>query len=79
MDGETLITGSSNFTEAAEEKNAENLLVIRDRRLAGIYTRNWLAPERHSEDYQVRSKWEDVGSIQEAVYRMHEMSRQESP
>jgi phosphatidylserine/phosphatidylglycerophosphate/cardiolipin synthase-like enzyme len=35
IDGETVITGSFNFTKAAEENNAENLLVIR-----GI--RNWL-------------------------------------
>jgi phosphatidylserine/phosphatidylglycerophosphate/cardiolipin synthase-like enzyme len=30
IDGETVITGSFNFTKAAEENNAENLLVIRD-------------------------------------------------
>ena len=28
IDSEVLITGPFNFTEAAEEKNAENLLVI---------------------------------------------------
>jgi phosphatidylserine/phosphatidylglycerophosphate/cardiolipin synthase-like enzyme len=51
IDGETVITGSFNFTKAAEEKNAENLLVIRDRRLAELYTRNWQEHERHSEAY----------------------------
>ena len=30
LDGATVITGSFNFTRAAEERNAENLLVIRD-------------------------------------------------
>jgi PLD-like domain len=30
IDGATIITGSFNFTKAAEEKNAENLLVIKD-------------------------------------------------
>ena len=34
IDGETVITGSFNFTEQAEEHNAENLLVIRDRGIA---------------------------------------------
>ena len=34
IDGETIITGSFNFTKAAQEKNAENLLVIRDKALA---------------------------------------------
>ena len=37
IDGETVITGSFNFTKAAEEKNAENLLVIRDKALAMKY------------------------------------------
>jgi phosphatidylserine/phosphatidylglycerophosphate/cardiolipin synthase-like enzyme len=30
IDGETILTGSFNFTKAAQEKNAENLLIIRD-------------------------------------------------
>ena len=34
IDGETVITGSFNFTRQAEEHNAENLLVIHDRGLA---------------------------------------------
>jgi phosphatidylserine/phosphatidylglycerophosphate/cardiolipin synthase-like enzyme len=31
IDGETVITGSFNFTKAAEENNAENLLIIHDK------------------------------------------------
>jgi phosphatidylserine/phosphatidylglycerophosphate/cardiolipin synthase-like enzyme len=30
IDGRTVITGSFNFTKAAEERNAENLLILRD-------------------------------------------------
>ncbi|MCJ7645597.1 phospholipase D family protein [bacterium] len=56
IDGETVITGSFNFTKAAEEKNAENLLVIRDRKLAELYTKNWQEHERHSEGYEGRGK-----------------------
>jgi len=41
LDGATVITGSFNFSKAAEESNAENLLVIQDPRLADLYTRNW--------------------------------------
>lgn len=52
IDGTTLITGSFNFTKAAEEKNAENLLVIRDRDLATKYTANWSLHARHSLSYQ---------------------------
>jgi phosphatidylserine/phosphatidylglycerophosphate/cardiolipin synthase-like enzyme len=52
IDGETVITGSFNFTKAAEEKNTENLLVIRDRKLAEGYIKNWKEHERHSEVYR---------------------------
>ena len=37
IDGNLVITGSFNFTQAAEKSNAENLLVIRDADLANIY------------------------------------------
>lgn len=40
IDGETVITGSFNFTKAAEESNTENLHVIRDKKLAQRYVRN---------------------------------------
>ena len=52
IDGGTVITGSFNFTKAAEESNAENLLVIHDKKLAESYTRNWQEHERHSEVYR---------------------------
>ena len=51
IDGETVITGSLDFTPAAEEKNAENLLVIRDRGLLGRYSQNFWEHEVHSEPY----------------------------
>jgi len=56
IDGETVITGSFNFTKAAEENNAENLLVIKDRILAERYTKNWQEHERHSEVYVGRGR-----------------------
>ena len=51
FDGETVITGSFNFTMAAEEKNAENLLIIRDKALAQRYTENWYVHAAHSKPY----------------------------
>jgi phosphatidylserine/phosphatidylglycerophosphate/cardiolipin synthase-like enzyme len=42
IDGETVITGSFNFTKAAEENNAENLLVIHDKKLAERYIADFL-------------------------------------
>ena len=56
IDGEVVITGSFNFTKAAEEKNAENLLVIRDKALAAKYIENWKAHAWHSEGYAGRGK-----------------------
>ena len=41
IDEETVITGSFNFTKAAEAHNAENLLIIRNADLARLYTKNW--------------------------------------
>ena len=51
IDGETVLTGSFNFTKAAQEKNAENLLIIRDPALAAQYTQNWDAHRQHSQPY----------------------------
>lgn len=51
IDGEIVITGSFNFTKNAEENNAENLLVIHDKKLALLYTKNWQEREKHSDAY----------------------------
>jgi phosphatidylserine/phosphatidylglycerophosphate/cardiolipin synthase-like enzyme len=51
IDGEVVITGSFNFTKAAQEKNAENVLIIRDKPLADQYTQNWQAHAQHSQPY----------------------------
>jgi phosphatidylserine/phosphatidylglycerophosphate/cardiolipin synthase-like enzyme len=50
-DKATVITGSFNLTRAAEEKNAENLLVIRSRELAKGYIEKW---ERHKKEHSER-------------------------
>lgn len=42
IDDKTVITGSFNFTKAAEMKNAENVIIIRNNpELAKRYTENW--------------------------------------
>ena len=51
IDGVTVITGSFNFTKAAEESNAENLLVVQDAQMAARYAQNWSAHRQHSEPY----------------------------
>jgi len=52
IDGGIVITGSFNFTKAAEEKNAENLLIIRSEELATLYRENWILHLNHSVDYR---------------------------
>jgi phosphatidylserine/phosphatidylglycerophosphate/cardiolipin synthase-like enzyme len=57
LDGEVVITGSYNWTLAAENNNGENLLVIRDPRLAGVYTENWQRHADHSIPYRGSVPW----------------------
>jgi phosphatidylserine/phosphatidylglycerophosphate/cardiolipin synthase-like enzyme len=54
VDQETVITGSFNFTRAAEESNAENLLIIRNKELAREYLENWERDRGYSERYMGR-------------------------
>jgi len=54
IDRETVITGSFNFTKAAEEKNAENLLILKNKELAKIYIDNWNKHRKHSQEYTGR-------------------------
>ena len=49
IDASTVITGSFNFTKAAETKNAENLLIIESKELARVYLDNWEKHRRHSD------------------------------
>jgi phosphatidylserine/phosphatidylglycerophosphate/cardiolipin synthase-like enzyme len=54
IDGTTVITGSFNFTKAAEMRNAENLLIIKSPELAKLYIENWKHHRDHSEPYAPR-------------------------
>ncbi len=56
IDDQTIITGSFNFTKAAEESNAENLLVLRDQPdIARQYVANWTKHYEHSEPYEAKA------------------------
>jgi phosphatidylserine/phosphatidylglycerophosphate/cardiolipin synthase-like enzyme len=66
IDGEIVITGSFNFTKAAEEKNAENLLVIHDKKLASLYTKNWREREKHSDAY-IKSGVTKAGQVSQQL------------
>ena len=49
IDANTVITGSFNFTKAAETNNAENLLIIESPELARVYLDNWEKHKQHSD------------------------------
>ena len=51
IDEEIVITGSFNFTPRAE-RNLENLLIIRDKVLAGKYIKNFRDHEEHSKKFE---------------------------
>ncbi len=51
IDNATVITGSFNFTKAAEESNAENLLILRSPSLATRYSTYFLEHRDHSTPY----------------------------
>jgi phosphatidylserine/phosphatidylglycerophosphate/cardiolipin synthase-like enzyme len=52
-----LITGSFNFTHAAQYKNAENVLLIKgNAALTDIYRRNWQHHYEHSLPYQQQQR-----------------------
>lgn len=53
IDQDTVITGSFNFTKAAEMRNAENLLVFTgNHKLTALYADNFLFHQAHSTPYQ---------------------------
>ena len=52
IDGRTIITGSFNFPHAAEEENAENLVILRDQpKLEAAYEDNFRHHLEHSERF----------------------------
>lgn len=52
IDGRVVITGSYNFTKAAEKSNAENLVIIESGSVAEKYHNNWQKHRRHSQPFQ---------------------------
>ena len=48
IDKHKIITGSFNFTDAADTRNAENVLLIEDTNIAAKYLDNWLNRKKQS-------------------------------
>jgi phosphatidylserine/phosphatidylglycerophosphate/cardiolipin synthase-like enzyme len=58
--GARILTGSFNFTKSAEERNAENLLIIEGQpELAAKYAANFEAHLKHAEPYEGLKKQDD--------------------
>lgn len=52
IDRRTVVTGSFNYTSASENRNEENVLVIRgNQKLADLYTENWEWRWNHSQNW----------------------------
>jgi phosphatidylserine/phosphatidylglycerophosphate/cardiolipin synthase-like enzyme len=49
IDDEIVITGSFNFTNSAEQRNAENFLILKSTDLAKSYKENWQMHWEHSQ------------------------------
>ncbi|WP_235603070.1 phospholipase D family nuclease [Piscirickettsia litoralis] len=41
IDGDIVVTGSFNFTYSAQKRNAENVLIIKNKKLASLYIANY--------------------------------------
>lgn len=55
IDDQIVITGSYNFTRAAEKSNAENLVIIESGPIARKYLQNWQKHRGHSQPYRAKS------------------------
>jgi phosphatidylserine/phosphatidylglycerophosphate/cardiolipin synthase-like enzyme len=51
LDNRALVTGSFNFTAGAEERNAENLLILDSPELARLYREEWEKHRGHAEPW----------------------------
>lgn len=56
IDGKLVITGSYNFTRAAERSNAENIVIIESGPIAEKYLQNWQKHQRHSQTYRPKER-----------------------
>lgn len=53
IDDGYVLTGSFNWTDAAEKRNAENLLLVKDKNLNKIYRKNWNRRASNAQAFQL--------------------------
>ena len=49
IDLQKVVTGSFNFTKSADGRNAENVIIVNDKKIAERYLQNWLARKQKNE------------------------------
>ncbi|RJQ24581.1 phospholipase D family protein [Candidatus Parcubacteria bacterium] len=54
IDDDTVISGSFNFSKNAEERNHENLIIIKSPKLVKLYLNEW---EKHKQHSQLKAAW----------------------
>ena len=52
IDKAIVIAGSFNFTKEAENRNAENVMIIRSNRVAAMYLENWDLHRSHADEFR---------------------------
>jgi len=72
IDGETVITGSMNFTKSGEQYNDENTLIIKDREIAGdfesAFQKLWAQiPDKYLHRDPLAESFESVGSCSDGI------------
>jgi len=67
IDQTRVITGSFNFTRAAQERNAENLLIIDDTNLAKKYLQNWQKRQTFSLAYNAHGTYEETNWLDDLL------------
>ena len=55
VDGETVETGSYNYTISAQRYNAENVLILRNKKLSDQYINNWR--QRRKQSVRISQHW----------------------
>lgn len=68
IDDNIIITGSFNFTRAAQEQNAENVLIIESPKLAKQYSENWYRRQRVSKPLSFYKIYHGVEKTMPAHY-----------
>jgi phosphatidylserine/phosphatidylglycerophosphate/cardiolipin synthase-like enzyme len=68
IDRKTVVTGSFNFTNQAEQENAENLLIIKGHpELVQSYRQNFLAHKAHSKAAEIKAPLENNRGAKKAA------------